>query len=100
MATLNPRSYLRRLFPTARRLLVEADVKRWGLSEYKNVLIIGAGHDPYKSHFQNTELYTALDIKRLEGKTDVVEPDETFRKIKFIQPIDNFGNPEEWECFV
>ena len=72
MSTLNPRTFLRRIFPTARRLLVELNVSRWPLDDFNKILVIGAGHDPYKQQFHDAEIYTALDINVFEGKTDVV----------------------------
>lgn len=72
MATLNPNDWFRRLFPTARRLLVEADVRRWCTDKYRSVLVIGAGHDPYRARFPSAETYIALDVVPSEGVTDVV----------------------------
>ncbi|SCZ67226.1 Methyltransferase domain-containing protein [Thiohalomonas denitrificans] len=72
MATLNPKGFVRRFFPTARRLLVEADVRRWCVDEYARVLVIGAGHDPYRTRFPSADLYVTLDIVSTPGATDVV----------------------------
>lgn len=72
MATLNPSDLLRRAFPTARRLLVEADLRRWCVDEYRSVLVIGAGHDPYRSYFKRADTYIALDIQKFPGVTHVV----------------------------
>ena len=66
MLTLNPQTLFRRIFPTARRLLVELDIKRWPVKDYHNVLAIGAGHDPYKKRFKTAKLYfeDALEVYR------------------------------------
>lgn len=72
MATLNPKNWFRRLFPTARRLLVEADVRRWCTDEYRSVLVIGAGHDPYRARFPGAQVYVALDVVPFPGVTHVV----------------------------
>lgn len=72
MATLNPRGILRRLFPTARRLLVESDISRWCVDEFQCVLAIGAGHDPYRKNFTKAEFYVALDVIDFPGITNVV----------------------------
>lgn len=72
MATLNPRSLFRKIFPTARRLLVERDIDRWCKDDYRRVLVIGAGHDPYRSYFSSADTYIALDVIGFPGITDVV----------------------------
>jgi SAM-dependent methyltransferase len=72
METLNPRTLTRRLFPTARRLLVEADVRKWCTDDYRSVLVIGAGHDPYRERFKSAERYVALDVVAFPGVTNVV----------------------------
>ena len=72
MATLNPGNLFRQIFPTARRLLVERDINRWCTNDYRRVLVIGAGHDPYRGHFSNADLYVALDVIAFAGVTDVV----------------------------
>ena len=71
-SSLNPRHWLRRMFPTSRRLLVEHSLRALTLSYYNNVLIIGAGHDPYRSMFPVAKEYVCLDIKPVDGVTDVV----------------------------
>lgn len=70
--TSNPLQWKRRLFPTARRLLVERDVRRFCGNTFRNVLVIGAGHDPYRRYFTEADLYVALDIMAFQGVTDVV----------------------------
>lgn len=60
------------MFPTARRLLVEADVRRFCKDEYRSVLVVGAGHDPYRDRFKSAERYVALDVLPFPGVTNVV----------------------------
>lgn len=72
MATLNPRSLFRQIFPTARRLLVEKDINRWCTNDYCRVLVIGAGHDPYKKYFLSADIYVALDVIAFSGVTNLV----------------------------
>ena len=72
MATLNPRNWFRQIFPTARRLLIERDIDHWCTDEFNRVLVIGAGHDPYKKYFKSAALYVALDVVSFSGVTDVI----------------------------
>jgi SAM-dependent methyltransferase len=73
MPTLNPQNVFRKLFPTSRRLLVDNDIKKYCKNnKYDSVLVIGAGHDPYRKYFFNTETYIALDIVDTPGVTDIV----------------------------
>lgn len=69
---MNPRHWFRRLFPTARRLLVERSLHSLKLPDYESVLIVGTGHDPYRSMFHRVKEYVRLDIEPVIGITDVV----------------------------
>ena len=69
---MNPTSWFRRLFPTAHRLLVERSLHSLTLPDFNSVLIVGAGHDPYRSLFPRAKEYIRLDIKPVPGITDVV----------------------------
>ena len=71
-SSLNPGHWLRRMFPTSRRLLLERSLRALTLLYYNNVLIIGAGYDPYRSIFPVAKEYVCLDIKPVDGVTDVV----------------------------
>jgi SAM-dependent methyltransferase len=102
MATLNPLSLIRKIFPTARRLLVEKDVNRWCTNDYRRVLVIGAGHDPYKKHFSGAELYIALDIVAFPGATDVIADavalplgNNTFDCVVAFEVMEHIKNPVE-----
>ena len=54
---MNPTNIVRKVFPTARRLLVERSIKSLSIPKYDNVLIAGAGHDPYAVLFSNAKKY-------------------------------------------
>jgi SAM-dependent methyltransferase len=69
---MNPSSLFRRLFPTAHRLLVDRSLRSLVLPDFNSVLIVGAGHDPYRSLFPRVKEYIRLDIKPIPGITDVV----------------------------
>lgn len=74
MSTLNSRLFAlrQRLFPTARTILLEHDVAQLALAGFRDVLVVGAGNDPYRRHFAQTKRYLRLDITSLPGLTDVV----------------------------
>ena len=69
---MNPSSLFRRIFPTAHRLLVERSLHSLALPDFNSVLIVGAGHDPYRALFPRVKEYIRLDIKPIPGITDVV----------------------------
>ena len=68
----NPANLIRRLFPTNRRLLVEKSLRGIDVLDRKKVLVVGAGHDPYRRYFGDLDMYIRLDIERVVGATDVV----------------------------
>jgi SAM-dependent methyltransferase len=72
MSTHDPASVVKQLFPTARRLLTAASLRKLDLASCRRVLVIGAGHDPYSHLFEAPDLYLRLDIRAIPGKTDVV----------------------------
>lgn len=62
---------LRTLFPTARRLLVARGLETVDLSSCRDVLVVGAGKDPYRRLFPAPRRYVRLDIVPRAGSTDV-----------------------------
>jgi|GEM_PF-556609 len=62
----------KRLFPTARQLLVARSLQKIDLSAARKILVVGAGEDPYRGLFDSPESYTCLDIVPKQGVTDVV----------------------------
>jgi len=69
---MNPRHWLRRLFPTARRLLLERSLRQLNLSPFDKVLIVGAGYDPYHKLFPEVKAHVRVDLLPIRGSTDVV----------------------------
>lgn len=69
---MNPNHWLRQLFPTARRLLLERSLRLLKLPPVESVLIVGAGHDPYRDMFSGVKEYVRVDIIPTKGSTDVV----------------------------
>jgi len=69
---MNPNHWLRQLFPTARRLLLERSFRQLNLSRFDKVLIVGAGYDPYHKFFPEAKAYVRVDLLAIRGSTDVV----------------------------
>jgi SAM-dependent methyltransferase len=69
---LNPKHWARKLFRTSRRLLLEQGLRQLSLQRHKSVLVVGAGHDPYRALFDAPHDYVCLDIEYVPGVTDVV----------------------------
>ncbi|HWC73713.1 MAG TPA: methyltransferase domain-containing protein [Gemmatimonadales bacterium] len=66
------RDRLHRFFPTMRNVLVRRSMRAIDLSHAKSVLVVGAGHDPYRHLFPSASTYVRSDIDRHNGSTDVV----------------------------
>lgn len=69
---MDHRSLLHKLFPTARRLLLERSLEKLPLSDCSRILVAGAGDDPYRKLFRNAELYVASDIMSFAHQTTVL----------------------------
>ncbi len=69
---MNPKGWFRRVFPTARRLLVERSLGLLKYPSVESVLVVGAGHDPYRHMFPGVGQYVRVDIVAVQGCTDVV----------------------------
>lgn len=100
MATLNPKKIFRLFFPTARRLLVELDINKYCNDVYKSVLVIGAGHDPYRHRFPSAKSYVAFDIALTPGVTTIVGDaqslpflGEQFDCVIAIEVLEHIENP-------
>ncbi len=99
----NPKNWLRKLFPTNRRLLVERSLKSVKLKSCLRVLVVGSGHDPYRNLFTEPEIYLNLDIQSQNGITDVVGDAHTlpfesdsFDCILAIEVFEHLENPYEF----
>lgn len=63
---MKPQHWVRRLFPTSRRLLISKSLRRISPTSYRRVLIIGAGHDPYRDVIAQADHYVCLDIQKYD----------------------------------
>jgi len=63
---------LRWLFPTMRNVLIRRSLRTIDFSGIKSVLVVGAGDDPYRHLFPNSEAYVTSDVAGHPGRTDVV----------------------------
>jgi SAM-dependent methyltransferase len=70
MTTLRRR--LHRFFPTMRNVLVRRSLRALALNDVRSVLVVGAGHDPYRHLFRAARTYLRSDLARHPGSTDVV----------------------------
>ena len=68
----NPNHWMHRLFPTARRLLLERSLRSLDLTRTGHVLIVGAGYDPYHHMVRAAKQYIRVDIASVPGCTDVL----------------------------
>lgn len=96
----SPRHWLRRLLPTTRRALLERALRNLNLTDRKSVLIVGAGHDPYRELFPGVRDYTCLDIEKIPGITDVVADatampfdDQRFDCVVATECMEHISNP-------
>lgn len=65
------RTRLHRFFPTMRNVLVRRSLRAVGLDQVRSVLVVGAGHDPYRHLFPNARTYIRSDLAPHLGSTDV-----------------------------
>lgn len=65
-------AFRRRVFPTARTILLEHDVDQLQLAGFRDVLVVGAGDDPYRRRFRSATRYVRMDIEPHRGSTDVL----------------------------
>jgi len=60
------------LFPTSRKLLVESSLCHFDFNSFEDVLIVGAGTDPYRKMFSRSCRYITMDIAPVDGITQMV----------------------------
>ena len=60
------------IFPTARSILLDRELKGFSFTDSKIVLVVGAGSDPYRSIFPNAKEYICSDIEKVGDHIDMV----------------------------
>ena len=96
----NPKSILRRVMPTAHRVLIERFIKREFIGIEGRVLVIGAGHDPYRDLLPNAESVVVTDISSESGMIDEVADahdlqyeNESFDVVIAIEVFEHLHSP-------
>jgi len=96
----DPKHWAKRTFPTSRRLLLERALENLDLSNLQSVLIVGAGHDPYRYLFGEVPDYVRMDIEKVDGVTDVVGdamdmpfPDARFSCVVATECMEHLHDP-------
>lgn len=69
---MNFKKTLKKVFPTNRKLLIKQSLKYIQFENYDNVLVVGAGDDPYRSLFKNYKEYVCVDKIVTPNITDVI----------------------------
>ncbi len=65
-------AFRRAVFPTARTVLLKRDLAQLPLAGFRDVLVVGAGDDPYRKWFRSATRYVRMDIEPQPGSTDVI----------------------------
>lgn len=97
------RSLIRGLLPTAREMLVARSLDALPLSTHRNVLVAGAGMDPYRRLFPGATSYLCFDIDGGHGNLDVQADahsmpfrDESFDCILATEILEHLKEPEKF----
>ncbi len=98
----NPASLYRKVFPTAHRLLVERIINRRLSEAHGDVLVVGAGHDPYGYLLSQAKSVCRTDISDEYGNIDLVADvhdlpfeDGSFDAVVAIEVIEHLRSPQE-----
>lgn len=96
----NPKTFLRRLMPTAHRLLLEKKIRTRLSSIYGRVLVLGAGYDPYRSMLSNASSVLITDISDDSNQLDMIADahdlpfdDEEFDCVIALEVFEHLVNP-------
>jgi SAM-dependent methyltransferase len=104
----NPKSMLRKVLPTAHRVLLEKIIQKKLSNVRGKVLVIGAGHDPYRNMLSSASSVIVTDISDNYGTIDVVVDahqlpykDGSFDTIIAIEVIEHLHTPSKAinECY-
>lgn len=96
----NPSSKLRRVLPTAHRVLLENIIMQRLLGIKGKVLVIGAGHDPYRKILSNASSILVTDVSEYHPSIDEVADahnlqydDSSFDAVIAIEVIEHLHSP-------
>ncbi len=104
----NPKSTLRKILPTAHRVLLEKIIQKKLKDVTGKVLVIGAGHDPYRNMLSNASSVLVTDISDDYGTIDEIVDahelpykDDSFDTIIAIEVIEHLHSPNKAinECY-
>ena len=94
---------LSRLCPTARNVLIRRSLRSLDFAGIRRALVVGAGEDPYRHLFRQTETYVRVDLIRLPRLTDIVADacvlpfhDAIFDCVLVTEVLEYVRNPTEF----
>lgn len=99
---MNPNSIVRKVFSTCRRLLVDKSLKELAPINEENILVVGAGRDPYRSIFGKYKKYVKLDLfdygdsEMVIGNAENLPfEDQSFDVILATEVFEHLSNPNK-----
>ena len=94
---------IKTIFPTNRKLLIKRSLNKLTLDSYDEVLVVGAGTDPYRKYFKNKKRYICVDIEEHFGITDVLADahslpfdDNSFNCVFASELVEHLDSPEKF----
>lgn len=100
MATINPKSFIRRLFPTSHRLLLIRKIIPLIKNLNGKILVLGAGYWPTKDQFNKNSsvIFSDIDINYPQvsifaNAHNLPFKDETFSGILALEVFEHLENP-------